>query len=124
MDSPFSQYQTDRVILDAYSYDEVLGDPTNKWSQIVRSIMDTNICLFVGLSDSDDHLRALAANAKKANPFANYGLRYWAVTFKDSEDAAMANRWEERGVYQMQVNDYECDLPAFLFEICQQATGL
>jgi hypothetical protein len=123
-DSPFFKYQGDQVILDAYSYDKVLGDPSNRWSQIVRLVMETNVCLFVGLSDKDDHLRALAANAKKANPYRAYGLPYWAVTFKDTEDTKMARRWEKRGVYQMWVKDYEHDLPAFLFEVCQEAANI
>jgi hypothetical protein len=126
--SPGSPYEklrwnddSNEVILDAFSYQRVFGDPDNRFSLIAKDVMMSNYCLFLGLSDQDDHLGALLARSKDSNPFQSEGNGYWGVSFTSKWNSAQAEYWKTRGVYLQRVADWHTDFPAFLFSICQNA---
>lgn len=125
--SPFESTAWDddsnEIILDAFSYQKVFGDPNHRFSLIAKDVMMSNYCLFLGLSDQDDHLGSLLASSKASNPYEIEGNLCWGVSFTTMRTKVVAEYWERRGVYLQEVADWNRDFPAFLFAICQHAAA-
>ena len=83
--------------------------------------MMSNYCIFLGLSDQDQHLGSLLARSKDLNPYQIEGNDYWGVSFTTKPTRAKSEYWKRRGIYLQVVKDWTADLPAFLFSICQAA---
>jgi hypothetical protein len=94
---------------------------TNKplWASLLREILSSHTCLFIGLSGDDHVLRTTLYEAHSVHA-AKSSYAFWGVRF--SNDPADKSRviFEERGVYQHTLRTYD-DLPGFLFTICEQA---
>jgi len=125
--SPFERTNWDddanEIILDAFSYQKVFGDSNHRFSLIAKDIMMSNYCLFLGLSDQDDHLGSLLTSCKAANPYETEGNSFWGVSFSTKRTAAIERYWKTRGIYLQNVANWDRDFPEFLFSVCQHAAA-
>jgi len=123
--SPFEKLpwneDSNELILDAFSYQKIFGDPEHRFSIIAKDTMMSNYCLFLGLSDQDQHLGSLLTRSKELNPFGEEGNDCWGVSFATKPTRQQSEYWKLRGIYLQEVKDWTADLPTFLFSICQAA---
>jgi hypothetical protein len=92
-------------------------------NQKMETVMQSHICLFIGLSGDDERLDNPMMETKESGKHAYNptSIGYWGVAFTTSEDPVETRKWAIRGVYLQKLLDYSTDLPEFLFEICQKA---
>lgn len=112
---------SDYLVLDRSSYSKTTGRSDQRMNQKMETIMQSNVCLFVGLSGDDQRLDSLLMVSKDKHAYNSSQMGYWGVTLSTSDRIETARRWAERGVYHFRVTDYENDLPTFLFQISQSA---
>jgi hypothetical protein len=90
----------------------------------METVMQSHICLFIGLSGNDERLDNLMLETKKSKHAYNPSeTGNWGVAFSTSRKATDAFWWEERGVFLHTLDDYRIGLPRFLFDICQHAAS-
>ena len=112
------------VVLDQSSYSAVVGKAENPWRQTALTILRRRTCLFIGLSGKDDNLDSMMMESREQHASRDENTLYWGITFSTSDDDCARRIWQERGVYYCKIEDYENDLPGFLFSICQNAATL
>jgi hypothetical protein len=121
--SPGSCFQpaSSFVVLDRSSYSKSAPIMNQK----MKLVMQSHICLFIGLSGEDERLDKLIWETKDEGNHAYNTSQtgYWGVAFSASYNQAKARKWEERRIYLQKLDDYHTDLPNFLFEICQSAAS-
>lgn len=90
---------------------------------MMETIMQSHICMFVGLSGNDPRLDSLIVTTKKdsKHAYTSGGIGYWGVAFGTSKGPTAAKIWAQRGIYLQVLDKYDPDLPRFLFEVCQSA---
>jgi hypothetical protein len=107
------------IVFAQIHYDRIVGESKNLWRQLLLNIFRSNTCLFVGLSGADDNLSSILNEVKDSH--ASTGLHlYWGVRFSNDSNDPRRSKWEDRGVFQQTLSDYN-QLPSWLFEICQRA---
>jgi hypothetical protein len=123
--SPGSQFTARSTFLlaDRKAYDERSSHAEDRIYAKVATIMQSHVCLFVGLSGDDGRLNTLISESKQRHAYNPGGIGYWGVAVSSSRDAALVRRWRDQGVYLQTVAEYLIDLPKFLFEICQGAAA-
>ena len=89
----------------------------------METILQSHICLFVGLSGDDERLDNLLMLSKDKHARDSSKIGFWGVTVSTSTAIETERHWAERGIYHCRLNDYRVDLPLFLFQICQAAAG-
>jgi hypothetical protein len=115
---------SNNIVLDQLSYSKIVGDPTNPWRQQLLSTMRTHTCIFIGLSGNDDNLDSLLVSCKDQHISKNESTLYWGVSFVKQGDIDTKSLWESRGIFCLEVSDYNQDISDFLFGICQNAAKL
>ncbi|RJX20449.1 MAG: hypothetical protein C4570_03820 [Ammonifex sp.] len=55
----FFDLQTKDIVFSKISYERILGDDNHPWNQLVKNLLATKVCLFVGLSGQDLNIRSL-----------------------------------------------------------------
>jgi hypothetical protein len=113
-----------RIVLDQSSYSAFSGEKGRLWRTEILGIMRSHLCLFIGLSGSDDNLEKLMYDCKEEHVGIHGGLPFWGVRFTDNKDSDWKSIWAEWGVSTWVVTDYEKDLPEFLLEVCGHARDL
>ena len=111
---------SDFVILGMDSVDERLGTIGDPWFEMTRHILDTGICLFIGMSGKTLSDRGLAPlfntsgkKVKNERPLGLWILKEELTTSKESE-------FEAKNIIPLSILD-EKDIADFLLKICQQA---
>lgn len=91
----------------------------------METVMQSHICLFVGLSGDDERLDALMVETheKQKHAYNRSETGFWGIAFSTSHDPNVAKTWKARGVFLHKLDGYDKDLPKFLFEICQRAAS-
>lgn len=120
--SPFLE-SSKYVVLDRKSYSERTGRADQRMNQVMETILQSHICMFVGLSGDDPRLDSLIVTTKddSKHAYTSGGIGYWGVAFGTSKDPSVAKVWAERGIFLQVLEKYDPDLPRFLFEVCQSA---
>jgi hypothetical protein len=118
--SPFKS-KSDYIVLDRSSYSE--SSPL--MNQKMKTVMQTHICLFIGLSGEDERLDRLMMETKNEGNHAYNPTQtgFWGVAFNKCDDPTDSLKWEKRGIFLQKVDDFDIDLPSFLFQICQNAAS-
>lgn len=111
------------IILDQKSYSDAIGKDSNPERQLMLTIMRQRTCLFVGLSGKDGNLDSFLTACQKYHAINNENTKYWGITFMDTDDPVMENKWKKRGIFYKNIQDYDL-LPDFLFKICQKAAEI
>lgn len=110
------------IVFDESSYSQIIGKD-KPWRQQLLSVMSTHTCLFIGLSRKDANFKSLLFDAKDIHASSNENTLFWGITFSTETDEMQRALWQERGVFYKKINDYDLDLPVFLFKICQIASS-
>jgi hypothetical protein len=108
------------IVFAQIHYDRIVGKSGNLWRQQLLSILQSNTCLFIGLSGADNNLKSILSEVKESHACMAKHV-YWGVRFSTDINDPRKVIWEERGVYQQTLENYG-KLPSWLFEICQRAT--
>lgn len=116
--------KSEEIVLDQRSFSKVVGRHENLWHQTAMTIFRRRTCLFVGLSGEDPNLDSMLVEVQQRHASKLENTHYWGVKFSTKDDAVERRVWQDRGVFYQIVTDYEHDMPAFIFEICQNAASL
>ncbi len=76
------------------------------------------------LSGKDLNLDALLQTCKDSHASLNNNTLFWGITFTTSTEPYIKRKWEDRGIYCLEIANYETVLPDFLFKICPKASKL
>jgi hypothetical protein len=119
-----NQERSDKPVFDQSSYSAVVGKADSPWRQTILTILRRRTCLFVGLSGRDDNLDSMLQECRDQHASRGENAAYWGVAFSSTDDDVARRIWQNRGVFFNKVVDYDHDLPAFLFAICQKAASM
>jgi hypothetical protein len=117
-----SDESSDFIILGKESINLRLGSPDDLWFEMVRHLLSSSICLFVGVSPISLSDAALAPlfNTIGKRVEAERPLGSWIVKQKDSLHSAKVSEFQRYNIYPLLFNDPE-QISVFLFEICKKA---
>jgi len=107
------------LIMSMDSIDTRLGTPGEPWLEMVRHILLTGVCLFVGLSPrtvTDRALSPLFTTTSKACPERPVGI--WLV--KGDKDDARAIDFQRSNIIPLYFSG-DGEFPEFVLKICQSA---
>lgn len=110
---------SNRITFDAKSFSEDYSDAV---SRFLMEYFMRRTCLFVGVSGYDAKLRNLIGrvNASGSHASRSEDTRYWGLTLTTKADFGFKqSNWEGSGVSCRLINDYESDLPRFIYKICR-----
>jgi len=117
-DSPFKVSST-FLVFDERSYLEQNSD--SRWNQRIEVAMQSHICLFIGLSRDDFHLKQLVSKTSKKHAFSSVRDGFWGVVLRADPKIEEVRDWAQYHVHVESLTDYPTDLPALLFAVCQSA---
>jgi hypothetical protein len=109
------------IVLTQADYDRIVGDSKDSWRMKLIDIFQSRTCLFIGLSGADKNLSSILCEVNNIHPAIKRGDCYWGIKFSDNCSDSYTTKWEERGVYQLNLPNYD-QLPGFLLSICQLAS--
>lgn len=109
-----------KIIFDQKSFSEITGQEQDPWRQLVLTLMRQHTCLFIGLSGDDNNLDSILNAVNTSHIVGEDRILYWGVTFS-AERVEKSKQWENRGIFYKKINNYDNDLPNFLFSICREA---
>ncbi|MGD8778338.1 MAG: SIR2 family protein [Ignavibacteria bacterium] len=109
------------ITLDMESYSKVINENSNPWRQYLLSIMRTHFCIFIGLSGDDENLDSLLLAVKDSHISLSEGKPYYGLTFLSDESNKKI--WSNRGIYPKMIQNYDKEIPEFLYHICQIASN-
>jgi hypothetical protein len=110
------------VVFTARDFDEVVGR-SDLWRGLTLDVFRSHTCLFIGLSGDDKNLRSLLHEARESHVSRELNHLRWGFRFAKDTDARNFE-WDNRGIHNIIVADYDRDIPAWLFEIAQTAASL
>jgi hypothetical protein len=110
-----------QLIFDQSSYSQTVGDLSKAWNQKILTLIRSKFVIFIGLSGDDFNLDSLISHFSSDHIAKISGCPFWGVTFTKNTNDPSNKIWKKRGVYPVEITDYENDLPDFLFKICQGA---
>ncbi len=109
------------IVFDQDSYLKIIGNPNVLWYQLVATVLRRHTCIFIGLSGDDNNLDALLKETQNAHASVDDHLPYWGVRFTTNKNDHRNVLWEEKMVKSRYINNWDFDLPDFLFKICRSA---
>lgn len=109
------------IIFDKLSYDNLNGYTFWEWYPKVANLLRTNTCIFIGLSGEDENMDRFLKDTKKKHAYIESGDLFWGVSFVKDPDTAIAQRWENWGIYPIAISDFN-EIPKQLFDIAQRAS--
>lgn len=120
-DPEFSNKRSNSVILSLNAVNKKLGTPGEPWFEKVRQILESGVCLFIGLSGNSLSDRALAPL------FATCGekvvdtrpLGIWLLAKEELTEGKRKN-FHRNNIVPVSIDEYH-DIPDFLLKICQSA---
>lgn len=115
---------SDNIILDRSSYDRLNEMIKWEWYTKVVNVLQSNICIFIGLSGDDENMDRFLKKAKKEHAALKNQCAYWGIAFIKDSDGTLSKRWKKWGIYPINVKSYEKDIPNALFNICQKASEI
>lgn len=83
--------------------------------------MQAHICLFVGLGRDDIHLKQLVAKTATKHAFSPAKDGFWGIVLRARPKPEEVRDWAQYHVHVESLSNYNKDLPALLFAVCQQA---
>lgn len=112
------------IVLATSDYLSILGSSSqNLWKPLLQTIFRTHTFLHIGLSGTDLHLQSLVHDLKDTHVITKDRVRYHGIRFVESgkinEDLLI--QYDQWGVFTQVVEDFDIQLPRFLFSICQSA---
>jgi len=112
---------SDFVILDLHSANQRLGNKNDPWFEMTRHILDTGVCLFIGMSANTLSDRVLAPLLSTSGP--NCGetrpLGIWIL--KDPLTRDKENEFARNNIVPLSIVS-EKEISEFILEICQKAS--
>lgn len=113
--------KSDFVILDMHSANERLGNIRDPWFELTRHILDTGICLFIGMSGNTLSDRILAPLLTHCGPKCA-GVRPLGIwILKGTLTEQKEHEFERNNIVPISILDEE-KISEFLLEICQKAS--
>lgn len=114
---------SDFVILGLQKINERIGQSGDPWFELLRHILRTSVCLFVGMSVRTFRDRALAPLLANIGPEVGPSrpLGCWLVADEDDHEGDVAG--EMLAVNVVPIRLARADIPGFLLGICQAASA-
>ncbi len=106
------------VVFTESDFDEIVGDARNLWHKKVIDILQSNFCIFIGLSGDDPNLRNILVKTKKEHVSSEESL-FWGIRFSSDENDRRKGTFEDNGIFQVTVPHAE--IPDWLFDVIQAA---
>ena len=119
--SPFGA-RSSFLVFDEKSY--LTQHPDGRWDQRMEVAMQASTCLLIGLGRDDIHLKSLVERSSRKHAFSSAKDGYWGIVLRARPTRAEVLDWRQYHVHVQSVSNYQTDLPAFLFDICQVAADL
>lgn len=95
-----------RIVLDQAEYSLIVGDDRHPWRQRLLSQMRSSVCIFVGLSLTDDNLDSLMIRAHETHAAKDTSTAFWGVWLTTTLEPAAHEMARSRGVFPLVVDDY------------------
>jgi len=114
------QSKSNFIILGLASANRRLGTPGDAWFEMVRHILNTGVCLFVGMSPATLSDRALAPLFQTVGEehVGKRPLGIWIVGQNITSD--VEQEYASNNIIPIQLASHD-DIPEFILEICQIA---
>lgn len=111
---------SDFVILGMDSVNERLGTPGEPWFEMTRHILDTGVCLFIGMSGNtlSDRILAPLLNTCGKKSRSKRPLGVWIL--KEELIDKKANEFRNNNIIPISITSEE-EISEFLLNICQKA---
>ncbi len=141
-DLPGKHKSSDFLVLDLKEVDLRLGTPGEPWMELIRHVMSSGICLFVGMSAKTFADRAISPplSAAAASVHDDRPIGFWIIGRGTQDEREQREQHEtpeqreqreqgeqhqtsamlEKGIVPVFLPDYDC-VPDFLLRICRQA---
>lgn len=117
-----SEAGSKKVVLSQESYDLITGKADNCWRQRILCTIRNNFTIFIGLGANDNNLSSIISEAHSYHVACTSSRwPYWGITFSCKADPVTRTSWQRRGIFVVDVENYDLDLPTWLFDICQRA---
>ncbi len=113
---------SDFIIFGMDDINERLGTKYDPWFELIRRILDTSICLFIGMSSntlSDWSISPLFITLGKAY-LGKRPLGIWLL--KDKITTTKENDFKQKNIVPISILS-ERDISDFILKICQKALG-
>jgi hypothetical protein len=111
---------TQGIVIARSDYDRIVNDKASPWHAVLRQVLSSHTCIFLGLSGADANLTSLLQLAKDIHPATTQQHAFWGVRVSDDPGDPRRSAWEDRGVFHKVLDSYS-DLPSWLRGICQRA---
>lgn len=109
-----------RMVFAQSQFDRFLRTAGHHWYSLLIELFSSHTCLFIGISGRDSTLRDALGKIKSYHASQSRKDLFWGIRFCKGDKAAERLFWEEQGVYQRRVRNWE-EIPDFLFSICQKS---
>jgi hypothetical protein len=115
---------SEELVFDQHAFSEALhGEGGRLWRQELIGIFRTHTCLLIGIGEDDPNLESLMHEVQKEH-ISRSSHAFWGVRLTGNGDSNRRKLWEERGIANVPVADFERDLPRRLLAICQLAARI
>lgn len=111
------------IVITREDYNRVVGKDGDLWRQLLKTLLRTRMCLFLGLGVRDAAVDSLVAEVHRDHA-SNGNPPYWGFTFTTEENPVDEPLWIARGIHVLRVPDYFEGLASYLCEICQRAATI
>ena len=112
---------SDFVILDMHSANQRLGNPHDPWFEMTRHILDTGVCLFVGMSANTLSDRILAPLLSTSGPKCGETRPLGIWLLKDALTRAKEQEFGRNNIVPLSITS-EDGISEFILDICQKAS--
>lgn len=110
------------IILGMDSANERIGTPGDPWFEMTRHLLNSSVCLFIGLSPNSLSDRALAplfsTTGKKVSDSRPLGI--WLVMEKEDLSTGKIAEFHRNNIYPIEIKTPE-DIANFVLNICKKA---
>ncbi|MCG7906919.1 MAG: SIR2 family protein [Candidatus Thiodiazotropha taylori] len=114
-----NSYIPRNIVFTESDFDEVVGDRSDIWRKQVTSIMQSNICVFIGISGEDPNLRSILREIKKSHVSQEGSLPYWGIRFTSSKSDERNDDFSEYGILPVIIPHKQ--IPDWLLTVTQLA---
>lgn len=111
------------LILGLASANRRLGTPGDLWFEKVRDILNSGVCLFLGMSANTLRDRALAPLFQTCGEgvMGERPLGIWILSKEEMKDPTIEGEFDSVNIIPLSFSSFE-EIPEFLLEICQIAS--
>ncbi|MEW8353503.1 MAG: SIR2 family protein [Candidatus Thiodiazotropha sp.] len=105
------------IVFTESDFDEVVGR-SDIWRKKTVQILQSNICVFIGISGEDPNLRSILTEIKKTH-VSSSTHPYWGIRFTSNEDDKRNDHFQDNGILPVIIEHKH--IPDWLLAVSQLA---